>query len=272
LPEDVRKAIEKYLGAIDDMEVVRAPELPPNPSAKAVRAVAQLHRLDAVLVGALTVGYGQMQVWGPRRRTYVGQVQVALDVFSGRTGGALTPTLILEGYDKTEVNFRRRFDFDTLHHMGAGPEVRQRTHWAVQELGKRRKEKISATWLSATLMEEDRFADTAAEAQLTVEGVSLEPSEPRSGQMARMVIKYRLRGLALGDAVSVTESRRLLKDGRLVAGPFKTVHTLGNGLHTSAQDLHLPETAEPGRYTIIGSVESAGAQAEASGYFQVSRK
>jgi hypothetical protein len=84
-----------------------------------------------------------------------------------------------------------------------------------------------------------------------------------------MVIAYTMSGLAPGTVVDVTETRRLYRAGHLVAGPFRVVYTLGNGGHTSVQELHVPPSAEAGRYLLLGVVEAAGARASGSGHFTI---
>ncbi|MFQ6671727.1 MAG: hypothetical protein ACE5KY_00355, partial [Candidatus Tectimicrobiota bacterium] len=105
--------------------------------------------------------------------------------------------------------------------------------------------------------------------RLTIERTALEPDPLRPGQTARMVIAYTVSGLAPGAVVEVTETRHLLQTSHLVAGPFRVVHTLGNGTHTSAQELHVPQSAETGRYLLLGAVEAAGARASGSGSFTI---
>ena len=255
LPELLRRRIVKELSAAEGIEVVEALELGRRPGEKLVRSVAESLRLDVVLVGTLTHGYGQMLVSGYERRSYLGRVRLALTVLSGSSGRPLAPPLILEGSDETEVDFRRP-DFETLHHMGAGPEARQRVEEAVREVGRRLRARLSASWLVAALADEGAAVEPASGARLAVERVALEPEEVRSGQTAQMSISYAVSGLAPGAATTVTETRRLLKEGRLVAGPFRTNRSLGNGAHFSVQELHVPADAEAGRYTIIGSVEA----------------
>lgn len=272
IPDQVKWRIEKTLSKMNGLVVVEAPELTESPSAELIRAVAVRRQLDSVFIGAVTVGFGQMQVTGFERRTYEGRVQVALDVLSGQSGRSLTPTLVLEGYDKTIVDFRRRFNYDTLHHTGAGPEVRERTEWAVREIGKSLSEKVSSEWLEAALAEDSRTNADGEAPKLTVERVALEPAEAHSGQLTQMVITYELSGLPEGSMVTVTETRRLLREERLVAGPFHTAQTLGNGRHTSVQELHVPSTAESGLYTIQGTIEAAGARDFASGQFTVTAR
>ena len=267
LPEQIQRALERALAHMEGIALVKAPELGPAPSPQVVRAVAERRRLDAVLAASLSVGYGQMQARGYGRRSYVGRVRVAVAVLSGRTGLALATPFVLEGFDDIEVDFRRRFDYDALHHRGAGPEVRLRLEEAVRVVSRGLREKLSGTWLEAVLEAEDR--NPAPQALLSVEKVTLEPATLRSGETARMIITYTLGGLAPGTVVTVTESRRLVREDRLVAGPFLSAHALGNGRHTSVQDIHLPPTAEAGRYTIIATVEAGGARASGSSIFTV---
>ncbi|MFQ6672877.1 MAG: hypothetical protein ACE5KY_06215 [Candidatus Tectimicrobiota bacterium] len=268
LPEELRREVETVLSATNGIEVVEAPELAPQPSARTVRAVASGRRLDAVVAGVVTTGFGQMQVTGYRRRAYIGRVQVELTVLSGRTGRALGRPLVLVGTDETDVDFRRR-SFDTLHHRGSGPEVRERLDEAVRDVGRQLRGKLSGAGLAAALAAEDRSPRATAGLRLTIERMALEPDTLWPGQAARMVIAYTVSGLEAGAFVDVTETRRLLRAGHIVAGPFQVVHTLGNGTHTSVQELHVPPSAAGGRYVLSGAVEAAGAQASGSGSFTV---
>lgn len=269
VPEQVHWRLKKVLASMDGLAVVEAPQLGAYPKEEVVRAAAELNGIDAVLVSAVTVGYGQMQEAAFRRRYYKGRVLVELHILSGRTGRSLTDRLVLEGYDEIDVDFRRPMDFDTLHHRGAGPEIRERTYWAVREVGNQLKEKLSAAWLEAVLAEEGRVPEAQAEARLAIKQVGLEPASPKLGRTARMIISYELSGLAPGAVINVTETRRLVHDGQLVAGPFQTVNTLGNGNYTSTQDLHVPATAGAGLYTILGQVEAGEARADGSSSFTV---
>lgn len=269
VPELVWREMEKTLASLEGVEVVPAPELGNYPPPDAVREVASQKNIDAVVVAAVTVGYGQMEAMRFQRRRYNGRVQIQLDVLSGRTARPLAPTLVLEGDDDIQVNFRERFDYYTLHHLGAGPEVRERIRWSVKEVGDRLEEKLSAAWLVAALAEEGRAAASKDTARVAITQVSLKPPEPTVGRTASMVVSYEISGLAPGEVASVTETRRLVREGRLVAGPFETVHTLGNGSHTSSQELQVPAEAAAGLYTIQATVEAAGARAEGSGTFSV---
>lgn len=269
IPDQVKWRIEKTLSQMNGLVVVQTLELTEAPSVELVRAAAARLQLDAVFIGALTVGFGQMRVTGFRRRTYEGRVQVALDILSGLSGRPLAPTLLLEGEDKTIVDFRRGLNYDTLHHTGAGPEVRERTEWAVREVGRALSEKVSSEWLAAALAEDSRTPEDTGAPRVSVDRVALEPADLQSGQLSRMVITYELSGLPEGSTVAVRETRRLLREERLVGGPFQSAQTLGNGRHTSVQELRVPATAESGLYTIQGIIEAAGARDSASGQFTV---
>lgn len=269
VPELVWREMEKALASVEGLEVVHAPELGTYPPPEVVRQVASEKNIDAVLVAAVAVGYGQMEAMRFERRGYMGRVQIQVDVLSGRTARTLSPTLVLEGDDDIKVDFRNRFDYYTLHHLGAGPEVRERIRWSVKEIGDQLKEKLSAAWLGAALADEGRAAASNDTARVAITQVDLEPTEPTVGRSARMIVSYKISGLAAGEVASVTETRRLVREGRLVAGPFETVHSLGNGSHTSSQELQVPAEAEAGLYTIQATVEAAGARDEGSGTFSI---
>jgi hypothetical protein len=140
---------------------------------------------------------------------------------------------------------------------------------AVRDLGRQLRVKVSGGWLASALEEEARSSTSVATARLAVERAALEPETLQPGRRAGMVIAYTVSGLAPGSIVEVTETRHLYRDGHLVAGPFRVVHALGNGRHTSVQELLVPTLAEKGRYLLLGVVEAAGARASGSGRFTV---
>ena len=268
LPERLRREVAKALSETNGIAVVEAPELAAGPDPDRVRAVAGVRRLDAVVAGAVRLGFGQMQVTGFRRRAYVGRVRLELSFLSGRTGRPLGSPLVIEGSDEVGMDFRR-MDIDVLHHRGAGPEARERVEEAVRDVGRPLRAKLSGRWLASVLEAESRSPTPAATARLAIERTALEPETLRPGRRAGMVIAYTMSGLAPGTVVDVTETRRLYRAGHLVAGPFRVVYALGNGGHTSVQELHVPMSAEAGRYLLLGVVEAAGARASGSGHFTI---
>jgi len=90
---------------------------------------------------------------------------------------------------------------------------------------------------------------------LRFEGAEVFPATTRPGEMIESQIQYAL--LGTGGGVQVTETRRMLQDGRLIAELSSEGFTRGDGTWVSSQNFRLPNNQAPGGYQIETEVRTA---------------
>ena len=99
-------------------------------------------------------------------------------------------------------------------------------------------------------------------------GASTEPLTASTGGAVDLVLTYEVRGVAPGATVEVAETRRIVRDGRVVT-TLEAALRQGPGVHRSTQRLTIPATVAPGVFKLEASIEAAGARSSADTLFQV---
>ena len=112
----------------------------------------------------------------------------------------------------------------------------------------------------------DRHAPAAA--TLRVLAASVEPSRVAPGDEVRLTVIYTVAGLVRGTAVSVAESRTILRDGATLT-TIEASALRESGTHQSSQPLQLPAVLAEGVYELRVAVELGGNVEIGSAMFQV---
>jgi tetratricopeptide (TPR) repeat protein len=94
-------------------------------------------------------------------------------------------------------------------------------------------------------------------AQVELREVKVEPIQVVPGLSVNVVLEYTVDGLGPGEDHPVQEERRVQLLGK-VLGQFTEVFRRGPGTYRSTRPIHIPLTAGPGEYTIVGSVKAFG--------------
>ena len=89
---------------------------------------------------------------------------------------------------------------------------------------------------------------------LVLRAVKLEPPEVAAGQPVTVVIEYTFDGFVAGKEQDIHEEQRIEREGQ-VLGRFTHNARRRPGTYRSKRKINIPNAAEPGKYTIVGSVK-----------------
>ena len=102
---------------------------------------------------------------------------------------------------------------------------------------------------------------------MTFERASVSPAAVARGAMADGSIQYAL--LGTGGGVAVTETRTLIRDGVTIAQLSSKTYTRNDGTWVSTLPFRVPETLDPGEYTLLQTGRTGKSEISGSARFFV---